>query len=371
MTERILSRQETLDLVFGAKIMACGGGGSEREAIVNINREYDRGRQMKIAQLTDFHSDDMICIIGEVGGGITDEDKKIIEHLGIVQNQPMILAVEQLENLLKTRFKAFVATELGPWNSIVPLLVAAQMEDKVAIDGDCCGRSKPKISISTTTVKNIPIAPFCIASKFGDKLSVNSTYDDARGEVLARTIARISNGSVGVARCPMTIEKAQNAVIPNTLSLAIELGKKVRETNVQQGNPIDVIEKTIPGTKLVFTGRVTSFTRIEEGGFTSGEIILDSNTSDTLRIYYQNEYLLSWLNNENFVTCPDSLIIVDSNTGYGLTPWENDFETGRMVCVFAKDAPGVWQSKEGLKVFGPHQFENSWSEYKRASSFGL
>ncbi|MHA1420292.1 MAG: DUF917 domain-containing protein, partial [Candidatus Heimdallarchaeaceae archaeon] len=253
-----------------------------------------------------------------------------------------------------------------------PLMVAAQM-GKVAINGDCCGRSKPKISISTTRIKDFSIAPFSIVSQYGDIQIVKNATDDIRGELIARTSSRLSGGSVSVARCPMKIKEALKVVIPQTLSLAIELGKQVRTASEQKKQPIKTILDTLPDTRIVFTGKVRDFSRTEEGGFTSGKIILDSLNvkNHELKVWYQNEYLLSWLNNEPFVTCPDGIYMVDSKTGFGLTPWENDFKRNREVTVFTRDAPKIWRSEKGLQVFGPRAFKKNWPVYKKASSFKL
>ncbi|MFQ5978025.1 MAG: DUF917 domain-containing protein [Candidatus Heimdallarchaeota archaeon] len=365
MPIRNLTRRASLDLVIGAKILANGGGGDDSKAISAINKLYDQDKRFRIANLSHFQKDDYCCIIGEVGGGISPADLKLVENLSPVQEKPMTAAVQQLENFLNVEFQAFVATELGPFNSIVPLLVASQM-GKIAIDGDCCGRSKPKISISTTAVAKIPISPMAMVSHFGDILIVAAAIDDARGEVLARTIARVCKGRISVARCPMTLSQAKKAMIPGTLTLAIKLGQRIREANEKHMDPIMAFEESLPDAKLVFTGRVSNFSRTEEGGFTSGEIILESTEKpgDELRIFYQNEYLLSWLNDSRFITCPDSLLVVDGFTGFGLTPWENDFEDGRMVAVFGCEAPQIWQTEEGLRVFGPHLFERAWPGYK-------
>ena len=363
MTIRNLSRKEALDLVTGAKILACGGGGNEDEAIEAINKIYDNEKFLSIADLSDFQDEDSICIIGMVGGGITKEEERLVKDFEIVEENPMIKAVETLEKFLNVEFQGFVATELGPYNSIVPLIVASQM-GKVAIDGDCCGRSKPKISISTTAVKGISITPYSIVNSYGDIQLVESAVDDRRGEVIARTAARLSGGSVSVARCPMTIDQAKTTVISNTFTKAIELGRKVREANKIRINPVRIILELIPAAKEIFRGKIANFTRKEEGGFTSGVILIESNEKENiLKIFYQNEYLLSWLNDNQYACCPDSLIVVDSETGYGLTPWEDDFTKGRDVTVLALEAPEIWRTEKGLEIFGPQNFDKKWTKY--------
>ncbi|MHA2053910.1 MAG: DUF917 domain-containing protein [Candidatus Hodarchaeales archaeon] len=363
-----LTRENALDLVIGAKILANGGGGSENAANKLIHKSYDEERSFRITTLDEFKSKEQICIIGMVGGGITKEEQAIVKDLQVITKDPMITAVKNLERYLKIQFKGFVATELGPLNSIVPLVVSSLISEKVGIDGDCCGRSKPQISISTTTIGEIPITPFSITSKYGDELIVGSAVDDIRGEIVARTISKISKGSIGVARCPMRIDQAAKVIIPNTITLAMKLGKKVRKANEEKKDPISAIRSNVPNIQLVMKGTVRNFSRIEKGGFTAGEILVaDLESKKQLKIYYKNEYVLTWINGKEFITCPDSLPIVDAKTGLGLTPWENDFEEGKEVVVFARDASEIWRSEKGLKIFGPQVFEPTWTKYIPAS----
>ncbi|MHA1465937.1 MAG: S-methyl thiohydantoin desulfurase domain-containing protein [Candidatus Heimdallarchaeaceae archaeon] len=87
MTIRELSKLDAYNLVTGAKILACGGGGSEAKALETINKIYDIGMNFTIADLTDFQPDDSLCIVGMVGGGITEEDKKLVEEKKIVEKK--------------------------------------------------------------------------------------------------------------------------------------------------------------------------------------------------------------------------------------------------------------------------------------------
>jgi len=363
---RELSKQEAYDLVIGAKILANGGGGSEKQALNLIDEVYNMEKNFKLASLSSLKKNDLLCIIGLVGGGISEEDKDVVKDLQSVIKNPMISAVAVLEDYIGIQFTGFIATELGPNNSIIPLYTAALM-DRIVVDGDCCGRSKPKISISTTTVKNIPIFPFSICSEFGDKIIVEETVDDSRGEYIARVISRFSDGHIGVARCSMTGQQAEEAIIPNTLSKAIKLGKIVREATRDNKNPIQAILNAIPEACLVFEGKITKFNRTEEGGFTFGIIELRNDNNHFFKVFYQNEYLLTWFDKKQFISCPDSIIIVDEKTGLGLTPWEDDFKINRKVVVLAIDAPKIWRTKRGLEVFGPKNFQKDWISYTPAT----
>jgi DUF917 family protein len=290
-----------------------------------------------------------------VGGGISEQDKKFVAGLEIITDNVMLEAVHELEQHLGTKFNGFVATEIGPGNIVVPLKIATLL-NRVTVDGDMCGRSKPKISISTTRITGIPITPLAIVSAYGDRLILKDAISDSRAEDICRSISRLTSGTIGVARCPMKISDAKKSLVKGTISLAIQLGCEIRNAINQKDDPLPVIERVL-NAELVFTGRVKEFTRTEKGGFTSGEFILESQ-NNTLKVLYQNEYLISWLNGEQFVTCPDSLLIVDRETGRGLTPWKEDFTQKDLeVAVFARESAKIWQTKKGLEIFGPQVFQ--------------
>ena len=301
----------------------------------------------------------MVCIIGMVGGGVSSQDKKFIENMSITSDNVMVEAVKVLEKQLGTQFAVFISTEMGPGNIVVPLYVASLL-GRVVVDGDMCGgRSKPMISISTTTVAGISITPLVIASAYGDRMVLKEAISDKRAEDICRIVSRLCNGTIGVARCPMTISKCQEGIVSGTISLAIQLGREISRFVEYNHDPLSIIEKVL-NAHLIFTGIVEDFSRIESGGFTSGTIVLKSKDR-TLKIWYQNEYLLSWLDGKHYITCPDSLLVVDSFTGKGLTPWTDDFRKNREVAVFVKTSAPIWKSKKGLEIFGPQVFHPGWN----------
>jgi DUF917 family protein len=157
----------------------------------------------------------------------------------------------------------------------------------------------------------------------------------------------------------MTAFNCQKGVTGSTISMAIELGYKIDEARKNNLNPLPVIQETL-NAPLIFTGVVEDFSRTESGGFTTGTIVIKSK-AQTLKIWYQNEYLLSWLDEKKYITCPDSLLVVDRHTGNGLTPWKDDFLINREVAVFKKPSALIWKTEKGMKIFGPQVFRPGWN----------
>ncbi|MFQ5886918.1 MAG: DUF917 domain-containing protein, partial [Anaerolineae bacterium] len=74
----------------------------------------------------------------------------------------------------------------------------------------------------------------------------------------------------------------------------------------------------------------------------------------TFKIWYRNEYHVSWRDDKPFVTSPDSLIMVDLKTGEPATSY--DFSVGDQVAVVGRKAHEVHRTKGGIEVLGPRHF---------------
>ncbi|HUT80129.1 MAG TPA: DUF917 domain-containing protein [Candidatus Bathyarchaeia archaeon] len=342
------------DLILGAKILGCGGGGEESLARSRVKFILDNSLSVSVIDPHNLPLDALLCVTGMVGGRSTPTTLAHIAHLSEIDPWPMLSATSLLESHLGTKIHTLVSTEIGAGNFLVPILVSARLRINV-LDGDLCGRAKPEISISTSNVLGIPITPLAIASTVGDKIILQSAQTDQRAEAIARNLAVLSGGGVGVARCPARWSDYQKAVIPNTMSLAKKLGSAVRFARESNTDPIQAILTSIGG-KILFSGILESFSARDENGFVIGELILKNTDNQEFKIWFKNEYLVTWLNKQPFVTAPDLICVVDAETGEGLTPWSDDFPTKRPIVVIGKKNHSLWYSQKGLEIFGPRHF---------------
>jgi len=343
------------DLIIGAKILGCGGGGEESLARVRVKEILEQGYNVKIIQPKDIPNEALICVSGMVGGRCTPECLINVHGYPETDLWPMYTATKELELFLDENLHSLVSTEIGAGNFLVPILVSARLGINV-IDGDLCGRAKPEISISTSNILGIPITPLSIASAYGDKLILKTTQTDQRAEQIAREIAVLSGGAVGVARCPARWERYEKAVIPHTMSKAQNLGRAIRNARETGNNPIKIISEQINGREL-FNGFVKSFEITDMGGFVIGTIIIENTKKELFKIWFKNEYLVSWLRNKPYITSPDLICVVDQETGEGLTPWANDFSLNRAVSVIGAANAPIWYTTKGLEIFGPKHFD--------------
>jgi DUF917 family protein len=354
---RTLSVKDIEHFLYAAKVFGCGGGGSEQAARSLIGEIYRSGLHIKLVDPSELSKDALLFIVGLVGGGVEREYAEKVKHLKETDTHPELTAFRMMCDYLGRRPTALVAPELGPLNSVLPMYVAA-INGIPVVDGDPCGRSKPEIAISTTHVAGIASTPIVAANRYGDRIILAAAVDDYRAEDLIRHFALLSGGRVGVARTPMSGQDVNYSIIPGTFTKAIRVGREVEEARAKGEDPVSALVRAA-GAYLVFEGEVLDFAREERGAFTWGDITL-AGTSDfrerKMRIWYKNEYLISYLDGEPYVTCPDILSVVDGETGEGLTPWEEDFRPGRKVAVIAAPCHEIWRTPRGLEIFGPRHF---------------
>ena len=352
---RKLSFQELEDLIDGATILGCGGGGNPERAMIMIREALSKGKEFSLLDPQDLSEDSWICILSYVGGGIKPKEKKIVQGLARIWEYPLLNVSKELSQFMRVEFDTYLPSEIGAGNTVATLFVAA-MEGKPVLDGDAAGgRAKPELVISTTHLIDLSPTPLAIASHYGDALILKESIGDKRVEDLCRFLSRASGGTIAVARCPSRGARLKKAIHPYSITLAIEVGRAVREDRT---NPLDALIKRLNGAKR-FEGRIKRFSRKEKDGFVWGDIYFEGfheYRDQMYRIWFKNENLIGWRDENLDITCPDAIIMVDTKTGKGVYNWGGDLYDGREVTVIGMKAPEIWKTKKGLEIFGPRHF---------------
>jgi len=366
---RTLARRDMLDLLTGASILGCGGGGDEQFGRNLIHKIIDSGKQFTLVDPMEIPDGAHLCIIGEVGGGVGEEIKQKLEpYLKAAEKRDSLAlrthiiqrAVRELESLMGVEFFTYVPSEIGPGNTVLPMYLAA-LEGKPAVDGDACGRAKPETALSTTHIAGIPVTPLTITNIIGELMILKNAVDDYRAEDIARYMAVVSGGDVSVARAPNTAARYKQAIVRGSISRSIRLGSTIRTSGEKGLNAVEAILKTEPDCIRLFTGRVASWKRKEEGGFMWGDLTIEGAGSfqgQRMDIWYKNEYLITWRDGKPCATCPDSICVLDASSGEGLSTWVADVAAykGRRVEVLGFKSDRLWRTEKGAELFGPRHF---------------
>lgn len=352
-----LNRQDLHDILLGAAIVGTGGGGSLTEGIKLVDKALEEGHEFLLAEIDEIPDDALIGTPYGCGsiGPLSEEQQKALERLPKLDLTPEVEAVKGLEKYLGKSFYGVVATELGGGNTAAALNVAARI-NKPLIDADPAGRSVPCLQHSTYYLKDLPITPMCIADRFGDTMILAQAASDERAEALARAAAVASFNHVGVVDHPAEWGVLKDALLKNTITMCLEIGRTARECREMDKNfAYDIAEKF--GGYVVFEGTVTKTQWEDTDGFTFGNTFIKGEgkyQGSEMRIWFQNENIISWINGEIFATVPDSINIVNVDENMPLlNPYA---KVGMKVTVFVLKSFEEWRSPKGLEVFGPKFF---------------
>lgn len=347
---RILTEQEVIDVLVGCTILGTGGGGSLEEGILSVNKAFKDGKTFKLLDFSEI--DEHKYYINPYFCGCIRPDSKNKDAVK-PSHTHLVSAVITLEEYMKINFHGIVSIEYGGGNTAHAMVTAAYL-DKYIVDADAAGRAVPELQFSTYFITNQPIYPFSISTAYDDKVIVPFAADDERAEALSRWMAVGSGGFVGMADHPIIGTKLLHSVIPNALSYAETIGK-ARRLAVDEGkNPISAILKAGKG-KLLFEGEVASETCWEiKEGFTIGTVHLTDRRGETFKIWYKNENMIAWKNDQICLTCPDLICTVNTETGYPIT--NPNCKAGDKISVLAFESHPLWKSEKGLSILNPRFF---------------
>ncbi len=353
---RELSREELLDFIYGADIYGTGGGGSRSWAIQQL--EEAEGYSFKLITVDEVPRDAVVACPYGVGGGVREEIRRRLSHLPRLSRREVVsLGVETLERFLGRDLYGFVAGELGAGNTFLAMYMAA-LTGRYIVDGDAVGRSVPEVGHSTFNLCDIGITPYVVVSPFGDTLIVTRVLNDSRAEDIDRYMAVASGGGVTVIDHPIEGHNLKGSIVEGTISKSIEVGRALREARERGRDPLEaVVEAT--GGAIIFRGVVEEFRREGREGFLWGETHIKGvgeYSGRRMRIWFKNENLISWLDEEPYVTCPDLITLMDPETGYALSNFTDDIRSGREVAVLGIKAPEIWRTQRGLELLSPGYF---------------
>lgn len=368
-------------IATGAAVLASGGGGSYTDAC-SIVQELDNQGFSGTVKVQDYDGATPACVLAIMGS----PDAASSLDLAAIQNSiSNTLAVQQ--GMTGMQVGALIPVEIGPINSLVPLIGAAMSGGSVwVVNGDGAGRAVPELPQTTFTAPSGPApSPAVLAS---DAPTLVAAEYAVLGSTTASGIESLAGGVVGgfggysgIAMWPsnaMNQFALSGSYIAGTLEQARALGLQM----LQAVTPLSTSEVATAIQNL--TGRaasavvtnfyVTSVTQSTSSATSldSGIIRLDnaqdpSQSTATHYLYNLNENLIMYSASSTSpdIIAPDSICYYSESTGRGFSNANDDLavyfdaatgrSTGQTVSVISVqtapqlyNTPGVVASFAGL-----------------------
>lgn len=348
-----LTAADLPDLARGATLLGTGGGGDPYVGRLMV-AEALGDRVITVLDPDDLDDDLVVIPTAQMGAPTV-----VVEKMP-AGTEPS-LALHTLEQHLGLKADATMPIECGGINSMIPLLVAAERGLPV-VDADGMGRAFPELSMETFAVYGVHGSPLALTGERGEQVVIETGDDDRQMEWLARGVTIRLGGVAHIAEYVMSGADVRRTAVPRTLSMALSLGRAIRQAREEKRSPFDAIRAALAPTLYnrmvtLFEGKITDVERRTTEGFARGvaKIVSDrTDSADELDISFQNENLLARRNGELVAIVPDLICVVERDTAEPITT--EGLRYGQRVRVLGISTPDLMRTSEALAAFGPGAF---------------
>jgi DUF917 family protein len=346
-TLRTVYAEDLDDIAIGGAIMGTGGGGDPYVGKLMAQQAIRKHGAVKIVDVEDLADDALVVPVCMMGAPTVMTEK-------LPQGEELINAFRQLEQVMNRKIDAVLCGEAGGINSTTPFVVAA-MSGLPLVDGDGMGRAYPELQMVTFTMHGVSATPMVLCDDKGNSI-VLETVSNAWTERLARAATVEMGGSALLAFYPMSGAVAKQAIVRGTLTLCANLGLTLREARAAHADPVSAIVDML-GAKVIFHGRVKDIDRRTVGGFARGTARFDGVEDwrgHTLKLDFQNEFLMAERDGEILVTTPELITLLEADSGNPVTA--DSLKYGLRLVALAFPCNPQWRTPEGIALVGPRYF---------------
>lgn len=349
---RRITVQDLTDLARGAAVLGTGGGGDPLIGRILVEEALNSGHVIDIVTLEELPDDALVVSTAMVGAPTVVVEKA-------PSGDEAVIALRELEHQLGRSVDAIIPMECGGLNSMIPLLTAARAGLPV-IDADGMGRAFPELQMQTFNVAGLPSSPSVVTNEHGHSVVIKTGADNMQLERLARAATVTMGGVAYIAAFPMSGAEVKQAAVRDTLSLAQEIGRVLREARHTHVDPFAALTAHLAKTAdrfgtVLATGKVVDVERVIEGGWTIGKVTIETfGTRASVQVHFRNENLHATSDGKTIAIVPDLITIMDAETGAPINT--EAVRYGQRVTVYGMATPPIMRSAAALNVFGPRNF---------------
>ena len=343
---RTITVQALDDIALGAAVLGTGGGGDPYIGKLMSQAALRQHGDVTMLDPAELDDDDLIVPTAMMGAPTVMLEK-------IPRGSEIVTAFTSLEKYLGRKVRATMSAEAGGLNSTTPFAVAAELGIPI-VDGDMMGRAFPELQMCIPTLYGVTATPMAIADEKGNNAIIN-TVSNLWTETLARTLT-VDMGCVAmIALYPMTGRQVKDYCCLQTISILERIGVTLRQARADHRDPVEAVRAVTNGA-VIWRGKVADVERRTETGFARGVAAIAGvdEYAGTLRVSFQNEFLVAQTDDRVLATTPDLITMLDAETGEPITT--EGLRYAFRVVVLAMPGDPRWRTPEGLKVVGPGYF---------------
>ena len=345
---REITEQDLELLATGAWILGAGGGGDPYHALLAMKRLYSSGITTSLMDPDDLADDARIAVVSTMGAPLVGEER--LTDPGVAAR-----AVQMMEEYVGHGFDAVMSLEIGGSNSIQPFMVAA-LTGLPVLDADTMGRAYPEAQMSSFAIGDLRPYPLTLADPRGVETVVSKVPTWKWMERVSRKICTEVGSTAATCKAPRTGREVKEWGILRTVSQAIGIGRAVHEARQSKENPVQAVVDCEDG-RILFEGKIVEVNRRTTEGFLRGSLELEGLEADKghkMKLDFQNEFSIGWIDEEPRVMVPDIITVLDSTTGEAIGT--EAIRYGQRIQILVLRAPEIQTTPKGLEHVGPRAF---------------
>jgi DUF917 family protein len=338
---RILKKQELEDIIAGATFMGAGGGGSPKDGLRLLHELISLNKaEVTLISHQEMADDEWAVMVAEIGAPRAFSGAESFPETVIAFTLMQDVAAQSGKTI-----KYLMAGELGGFNTMVPLYVAA-LRGTPFVDADGNGRAVPELATDLYAVRGIAHSPITMASSNGDSLVayLGDPMDHNAAENIARHVSMAYGMQAAFCTCVVDQKMIVDKLVPGSMTRCMAVGQAFREAG-----GLRELRKALDdelGVEELFIGNIMDIELKTEGGFDFGITHIDGTKAyagRSVTIGFKNENMLLRDESGNVMaTVPDIVTLVDLEA---LQPLTNaDTKEGQNVAVFGLAAPSSWST---------------------------
>jgi len=339
----------------GAGVLGSGGGGDPYLGQLLAVTAARDGHHGVIVPLDSLDDDDVVMAIGQMGTATVFAER-------LARGHEAVLAIAAVERHLGTQAAALVCYEIGGLNSVLTLAAAAARGLPV-VDADLMGRAFPELQMTTLDSGGAPSAPVAVCDDRGNVTIIAASEDMAWTERLARALLSAMGGLAYIARPVTRAADLKRLAIGGSYSRAHAIGAALRRAQAD-GTPVEMA-LAAEGARLALRGTISVVERRAMGRTMRGSATIQTHgrAGALSSIDFQNEYLIVRQGSETLATVPDTICVIDEETGMVVDT--GAVQGGLRVIVLVLPADRKLTTPAALRLVGPGAFgyETSYQEW--------
>ncbi|MFD1451715.1 MULTISPECIES: DUF917 domain-containing protein [Oceanobacillus] len=343
-----LNEEDIQHIATGAAVLGTGGGGDPyigKMLALSSIKQYGPVKMITVEELEEDH---FVLPVSGMGSPSVLVEK-------IPSFDQLKAPLEAYEEAVGKKVDVVMPIEIGGVNSLIPVAVAA-MKGIPILDGDAMGRAFPEAQMVTFHLDGLKPELVTLGDEKSNVVSIKPA-DGIWSEKISRQITIVMGGSSIVCDYGISGKQAKESVIPDTLTLAQQIGALLTNERTAKVHPIVQMLEKLNGHKL-FKGKAIQIERKIQGGFTRGRATFEGSDEDkesTCQLFFQNEHLLAEVNGKPVAITPDLIAVLDEETGMPITT--EGLKYGARVVVVAFPAHEKWRTAIGIETAGPKYFK--------------